>query len=92
MLLHPGPTIMGLQRLNSFHYSRVALRMHVLNQVLTQRGGANHPVPRKIVSREGGILNLYQDFTSRGSSLPGKVHEFELLSPEPLHLLGVFIL
>ena len=78
LLVHPGPAVM-----NSFGYTPVSFHMHVLDQVLPQGGGggAKHPVPRKIVSREGGVLNSYQDFTSRGSSLPGKVYEFELLSP-----------
>ena len=57
LLLHPGPAIMSPQCLNSFYYSPVALRMHVLYQVLSQRGGANYPVPGTIVSRKGWVLN-----------------------------------
>ena len=35
LLLHPGPAIVGPQCLNSFINSPVALRVHVLDQVLT---------------------------------------------------------
>ena len=92
LLVHTGPAVMGLKSLNSFGYAPVAFRMHVLDQVLPQGGGANYPVPRKIISREGGLLNPDQYLTGRGSPLSSKVYEFELLSPKPLHLSGVFIL
>ena len=72
---------MSLKSLNSFCYAPMAFGMHVLYQMLTQGRGAYHPVPRKIVSRDSGVLDPHQDFTSRGSSLSGKVHEFELLGP-----------
>ena len=92
LLLHPGPTIMSLQSLNGFSDSPVALHMHVFDQVLLQRGGANYPVPRKIISWKGGVLNADQDFTRRGPPLSSKVYEFECLSPKPLYLSGVLIL